>query len=68
MPLYEYECRQCGSTFERLKPLSAMDEGEICPGCGHPHAQRVLSAFATGKTEGSASAASGCGSSRGGFS
>jgi len=65
MPMYEFECPQCGNTFERLKPMSAMDEEEACPCCGNPRAQRTISSFATGKGSGSSPSSAGCGSSRG---
>ncbi len=45
MPLYEYYCRECGSKFELLRPMSRMDEPAACPQ-GHGGAQRVLSVFA----------------------
>jgi len=33
MPLYEYQCSQCGQREERLESLSA-PSGHDCPGCG----------------------------------
>ena len=33
MPIYEYECRQCHSRFERLENLS-QDPLKTCPSCG----------------------------------
>ncbi len=32
MPIYEFECRQCGAGFERLQKLSDPDPGQ-CPAC-----------------------------------
>jgi putative FmdB family regulatory protein len=32
MPLYEYQCKQCGHRFERIQSFSAPDEKE-CPVC-----------------------------------
>lgn len=33
MPLYEYECKQCGHRFEKIQKFS--DEPEkVCPKCG----------------------------------
>ena len=47
MPIYEYECENCGHKFELLRRLSDQD-GEIkCPKCGKQEAKRVLSSFAT---------------------
>jgi putative FmdB family regulatory protein len=32
MPLYEYQCKQCGHRFERIQSFAAPDEKE-CPVC-----------------------------------
>jgi putative FmdB family regulatory protein len=43
MPLYEYFCHDCDSSFEALVPLSASNESSChCPGCGSS-ADRILS-------------------------
>ncbi len=37
MPIYEYECEQCGVRFERLQRMSE-DSLQQCPECnGHVH-------------------------------
>ena len=42
MPLYEYECKQCGDRFEKIQKFS--DEPEkVCPKCGG-EVERLLSA------------------------
>jgi putative FmdB family regulatory protein len=41
MPLYEYECKQCGHRFERIQSFSAPDEKE-CPVC-HGEVERLIS-------------------------
>jgi putative FmdB family regulatory protein len=46
MPLYEYYCRDCESTFEKLRPVSASDQAADCP-AGHTGAARTLSLIAT---------------------
>ncbi|MCP4541017.1 MAG: hypothetical protein GY832_28100 [Chloroflexi bacterium] len=33
MPLYEYQCQDCGVRFERRQPISD-DPVKICPECG----------------------------------
>ena len=48
MPLYEYRCKACGRTFEKLRRMSEADQGVECPECRSEEAQRVLSTFATG--------------------
>src|SRR5258706_15970609 len=44
MPAYEYHCEQCGS-FTTMRPMSARNDPQICPGCG-TSASRVLTAAA----------------------
>jgi putative FmdB family regulatory protein len=44
MPLYEYLCEECEARFERLRPLSAMDDPASCPE-GHWAGRRVISIF-----------------------
>jgi putative FmdB family regulatory protein len=46
MPLYEYTCQTCLNCFERLKPVSQMDDDAPCPDCGSA-SQRQLSVFAS---------------------
>src|ERR1700741_4648195 len=41
MPLYEYQCKQCGHRFERIQSFSAPDEKE-CPVC-HGEVERLIS-------------------------
>ncbi|MCB0875791.1 MAG: zinc ribbon domain-containing protein [Solirubrobacterales bacterium] len=43
MPIYEFECGECGERFERLVPAGT-DNAE-CPACGAPGAGRRLSTF-----------------------
>ena len=33
MPVYEYRCSSCGHLFERLRPMSHMDDEAPCPQC-----------------------------------
>jgi putative FmdB family regulatory protein len=46
MPIYEYQCDNCG---ERSSALLARFDSEdpACPGCGEPRLQRLVSTFAT---------------------
>jgi putative FmdB family regulatory protein len=45
VPLYEYHCATCRSTFELLRPISRSDQPVPCP-AGHPGATRVVSLVA----------------------
>ncbi|MBU3716785.1 MAG: zinc ribbon domain-containing protein [Actinobacteria bacterium] len=64
MPLYEFRCRTCESTFEVRRPMSEASDPATCPE-GHPGAVRLLSVFAS-VGGGSAPAASPAPSSGGG--
>ena len=44
MPLYEYACAICLNRFEKLRPMSEMDEPTPCPDCG-ADSRRQLSVF-----------------------
>jgi len=45
MPLYEFRCRTCDTTFELRRPMSEASDPASCPD-GHD-AVRLLSVFAT---------------------
>ena len=50
MPIYEYECLECGEKFEEFCRLNQKDgdaEKITCPNCGTPNPQRVFSTFGT---------------------
>lgn len=42
MPLYEYQCKQCGHRFEKIQSFSAPEE-KVCPACGG-EVERLISA------------------------
>lgn len=56
MPLYDYECAQCGARFTHLwRTMQAAQTGEspACPACGGGPSQRVVSRVAVlGETGG----------------
>lgn len=58
MPIYEYECRNCGHRFELRRSMADRDDGIVCPKCKTENPRRVLSAFAKGPS-GSEAASSG---------
>ena len=43
MPIYEYECRDCGHVFDALQKMSE-DPLTDCPDCGKPELRKLLSA------------------------
>lgn len=48
MPLYEYQCQDCGKIFELLRRFSEADKDVVCPECESENVERILSGFATG--------------------
>lgn len=45
MPIYEYQCQDCGDVHEALQKIS--DEPlSLCPACGKPGLQKKVSAAA----------------------
>lgn len=43
MPIYEFECGECGERFEELVPAGT--DRARCPACGAAEAQRRFSTF-----------------------
>lgn len=46
MPLYEFECQECGEFFEELVRSSSW-EGLLCPTCQSQHIRKKVSSFAS---------------------
>ena len=46
MPLYEFACANCGAECEMLQKINEPNP-QICPNCGKPALQRVVSNFGT---------------------
>jgi putative FmdB family regulatory protein len=42
MPIYEYQCDECGHVFEEMKKRTAPPPSE-CPECGAPDPRRAIS-------------------------
>ncbi|MCD6569149.1 MAG: zinc ribbon domain-containing protein [Deltaproteobacteria bacterium] len=63
MPIYEYECKDCGEIFEALVYLSSNTE-LVCPKCGSKSVSKKISKIAARSNCGSCSS---CSSSSGGF-
>jgi putative FmdB family regulatory protein len=71
MPIYEFQCRKCGKTFEQLMFPSDPDDIAVCPTCGENDTCKLMSSFSCGSSSGSSEGASesshSC-ASHGGFS
>lgn len=65
MPLYEYECKDCGSTFEKMVRFSEADQAPVCPSCESQNTKKKISVFASlgGGGYNGGSGGSNCGSS-----
>jgi putative FmdB family regulatory protein len=47
MPIYEYQCQECGEEFEKLvRSISSVHEVE-CPRCGGKKVKKAFSLFGT---------------------
>jgi len=62
MPLFEYECQECGLIFEVLTQHRDTASRPGCPECGKTNVERPWSPFARRTSEGG-----GCGTSSFGF-
>jgi putative FmdB family regulatory protein len=65
MPLYEYRCKSCGESFEKMIRFSEADRSPTCPACQSQDTQKKISVFAShGSSSGQAVSSSGssCGS------
>ena len=45
MPIYEYECKECGKRFESYRGISDSDSNVQCPKCGSQNPKRFISNF-----------------------
>ena len=68
MPLYEYQCMNCGEEFEQVVRFSEADIPPNCPKCGTQETKKQISATASlgSSISGSSNASSSC-APRGGF-
>ena len=69
MPLYVYQCNECGETFEKMVRFSEADRMPVCPACKGEDTRKKITTFASmgASFATSTGSSSSCGSS-GGFS
>jgi len=47
MPIYEYQCTNCGKKFEAYRKITDSHSEIKCPRCGKKQARRIFSTFGT---------------------
>ena len=56
MPLFEFDCSECGTSFERLVRRADAVSEVACPACGSRKVSEKISTFASISKGGSAAA------------
>jgi putative FmdB family regulatory protein len=46
MPVYEYACKKCGTTFEITAHWDERDDKAVCPKCRSKNVEAKFSSFA----------------------
>jgi putative FmdB family regulatory protein len=44
MPIFEYQCKDCGATYDVFHKVREVEEDIVCPSCTSKEHQRLLSA------------------------
>ncbi len=47
MPIFEYQCEECQTVFERITFGASSGTTPACPECTSPHTAKRLSTFST---------------------
>lgn len=55
MPVYEYRCGDCNSTFDLFTPVRMSTEGVVCRRCHSANVRKLISVFASVGTAGEGS-------------
>ncbi len=55
MPIYEFDCKECGEKFDKLVRSSAAQSEVVCPSCGSDEVKKRMSLFAAAPSGGSSS-------------
>ena len=59
MPIYTYECKDCGEKFDFLVGVVASKEEPKCKKCGSRSIEKIFAPFSVGASGGSSSSSSG---------
>ena len=57
MPIYEYDCKQCGGSFDKLVRSASAATTVTCPSCDSGEVKKRLSLFSSKMAGGSIGAA-----------
>jgi putative FmdB family regulatory protein len=60
MPIYEYQCKDCGEEFEKFVRSMNSQEEIICPKCGSSETKKAFSVFGVSSGQARSSASSSC--------
>jgi putative FmdB family regulatory protein len=67
MPIYEYQCSECGERFEKWQRSMVCTEETHCPKCGSQRVKKAVSLFGKGgSTSGEPLSDSSCAPTTGG--
>ena len=61
MPIYEFQCDDCGTDFEELYRSIKERRRPHCAECGSKNVHKKFSTFATGGSSGDGDSGGGCG-------
>jgi len=50
MPLFEYECQECGLKFEELRMSGEVNDEVRCPQCSAVNIVKLFSSFSSGSS------------------
>ena len=60
MPIYEYQCEECGERFEVFVRSSSQQATATCPKCGSGEVQKAISLFGVGGTSAGSTSGASC--------
>ncbi|MGW8319661.1 MAG: FmdB family zinc ribbon protein [Candidatus Promineifilaceae bacterium] len=67
MPIFEFDCKNCGETFDKLVRSSSAISDVTCPSCSSPQVKKRLSLFSSRGSASSSAASSAASCAPGGL-